>query len=153
MNKREYLKTLDFLLTKKENDITHIFEHNTRAFTDTPDFPWTLDHLKDLVSDGWSLYAANHEGEIVAAMFIKKDGDTLLTRNTPIKLNFQGNGFSHQIKDFYENKATTLELQNILNFCRVDNFRGISLNESHGYSSTGRFDGEKSEYAIWSKKV
>ena len=73
----------------------------------------------------------------MAAVFMKEDDKELLTKNTPIKMDYQGNGFSHMIKDFYEEYAANNKIETIINYCPTDSFRMIALNERHDYVKTG----------------
>ncbi len=133
--------TLTFKEVKKEDEIVDVSKFDIQAFTDFQGQPWTLESIKREMRDGWKLLSVACGDEIVAAVFLKKDADTLYTKNTPIKLAFQGNGFSHRIKDFYEKEAGRLGIQRVVNYCPVDNFRMIALNESHGYRKTGKTSG------------
>ncbi len=144
---------LKFKEAKKEEEIVNISKFDMQAFTDTQDFSWSLDNLKKEVKTGWKLMSVMVEDEIVAAVLIKKEGDTLLTKNTPIKMAFQGNGFSHEIKNFYENEAKKSQLQKVVNYCPVDNFRMIALNESHGYKRTGNAFGVSNNIIEWVKVI
>lgn len=128
---------LDFFPADKSADIKKIYDYTIDAFSDTPDFKWTLDEIKKEVSDGWSLYGVrNTEKEIVAAVFFRLENKALHTKNTGLKIDHQGSGFSHAIKEFFEAKALELKAKSILHYCRIDNFRMYSLNESHGYQKT-----------------
>ena len=118
--------------------MVNLSKFDMQAFTDTQDFSWSLDNIKKEVRTGWKLFSVMTDDEIVAAVLMKKDGDTLFTKNTPIKMAFQGNGFSHQIKEFYEVEAKKQQIARVVNYCPVDNFRMIALNESHGYKRTGK---------------
>ena len=40
----------------------------------------------------------------------------------------------------------------VINYCSKDNFRGISLNESHGYTNTGKVI-ENDCIAVWAKNL
>ena len=53
-----------------------------------------------------------------------------------LKINHQGAGYNHLIKEFFERKAKELGVGSIKHYCRIDNFRMYSLNESHGYAKT-----------------
>jgi hypothetical protein len=68
-------------------------------------------------------------------------------------MNFQGNGFSHMIKDFYEEVASDSGLARIVNYCPFDNFRMISLNERHDYKKTGNTLGDNSSIIEWEKNL
>ncbi len=112
-----------------------------------------MENIKKERKNGWKLYSVSTGNEIVAALFLKHDDETLFTKNTPIKIAFQGNGFSHRIKDFYEREANRLQLQRVVNYCPVDNFRMIALNESHGYRKTGNMIGTNKGIDEWEKIV
>ena len=142
---------LIFKEAKKEEEVVNISKFDVQAFTDTQDFSWTLDNIKKEVKTGWKLYSVITEDEIVAAVLVKRDGDTLHTKNTPIKMAFQGNGFSHQIKNFYEEEAKKFQIRKVVNYCPVDNFRMIALNESHGYKRTGNAFGINQNIIEWVK--
>jgi hypothetical protein len=142
---------LHFKEAKKEEEIVNLSKFDIQAFTDTQDFSWSVDNLKKEVKTGWKLYAVMTEEEIVAAVLLKKDGDTLFSKNTPIKMAFQGNGFSHMIKNFYEDEAKKAQANKVINYCPVDNFRMIALNESHGYKRTGNSFGLNQNIIEWVK--
>ncbi len=142
---------LSFKEAKKEEEIVNLSKFDIQAFTDTQDFSWSLDNLKKEVKTGWKLYAVMTHEEIVAAVLLKRDGDTLFSKNTPIKMAFQGNGFSHMIKNFYEVEAKKAQVSKVVNYCPVDNFRMIALNESHGYKRTGNSFGLNQNIIEWVK--
>ena len=142
---------LVFKEAKKEEEVVNLSKFDMQAFTDTQDFSWNLDGIKKEVKTGWKLYSVTNEDEIVAAVLIKKDGDTLFTKNTPIKMAFQGNGFSHRIKNFYEDEAKKQNMRKVVNYCPQDNFRMIALNESHGYKRTGNAFGISNNIIEWVK--
>jgi predicted GNAT family acetyltransferase len=146
-------KQLIFKEAKKEEEIVNLSKFDIQAFTDTQDFSWSLDNIKKEVKTGWKLYSVLTENEIVAAVLMKRDGEVLFTKNTPIKMAFQGNGFSHMIKNFYEEEAKRLNIKKVINYCPVDNFRMIALNESHGYKKTGNAFGVASNIIEWEKKI
>ncbi len=145
------LKPLVFKEAKKEEDVVNLSKFDMQAFTDTQDFSWSLDNIKKEVKTGWKLYSVTTDEEIVAAVLVRKESDTLFTKNTPIKMAFQGNGFSHQIKNFYEEEAKKLQIIRIVNYCPMDNFRMIALNESHGYKRTGNAFGFSNNIIEWVK--
>lgn len=147
----EELKPLVFKEAKKEEEVVNLSKFDIQAFTDTEDFSWTLDNIKKEVKTGWKLYSVTTSDEIVAAVLLRKEGDTLFTKNTPIKMAFQGNGFSHQIKNFYEEEAKKQHIRRVVNYCPVDNFRMIALNESHGYKRTGNAFGLSNNIIEWVK--
>jgi hypothetical protein len=144
-------KELVFKEAKKEEEVVNLSKFDIQAFTDTQDFSWNLDNIKKEVKTGWKLYSVMSDEEIVAAVLMKKDADTLFTKNTPIKMAFQGNGFSHKIKNFYEDEAKRLNIHRVINYCPMDNFRMIALNESHGYKRTGNAFGIASNIIEWVK--
>jgi predicted GNAT family acetyltransferase len=146
-------KVLIFREAKKEEEIVNLSKFDIQAFTDTQDFSWSLDNIKKEVKTGWKLYSVTTDEEIVAAVLMKKDGDVLFTKNTPIKMAFQGNGFSHMIKNFYEDEAKKFNIKKVINYCPVDNFRMIALNESHGYKKTGKAFGVANNIIEWEKSV
>jgi glycosidase len=129
--------SLNFFHAAKQKEMKKIYDYTIDAFSDSPDFNWNLEEIKKEVKDGWSLFGVtNLEEEIVAALFFRLDSGSLLTKNTGLKINHQGAGYSHQIKEFFETKARELKAKSIKHYCRIDNFRMYSLNESHGYKKT-----------------
>lgn len=129
--------SLTFFSADKPKDIKQVYEYTIDAFSDSPDFNWNLEEIKREVNDGWSLCGVkNEDDEIVAAVFYRLDDGSLLTKNTGLKINHQGAGYNHEIKEFFEEKAKELKARSIKHYCRIDNFRMYSLNESHGYVKT-----------------
>lgn len=147
------MSELKFKRSETDKDLEQIFNYDYEAFSDTPDFDWTRDNLKKEVKEGWTLYQVLAEKEIVAVLFTKISGKNLLTKNTLIKLPFQGKGYSHDIKNFYEDLARENKINTIVNYCRRDNFRIVSLNETHGYEKTGKSTGDNNDILEWVKKV
>lgn len=147
----EQNKSLVFKEAKKEEEVVNLSRFDIQAFTDTQDFSWSLDNIKKEVKTGWKLFSVTTDEEIVAAVLIRREGDTLFTKNTPIKMAFQGNGFSHQIKNFYEEEARKQHMRRVVNYCPEDNFRMIALNESHGYKRTGNSFGLSNNIIEWVK--
>lgn len=145
--------SLTFKKAKSENDIKDIYEHNIDAFSDSPDFKWTFDEIKKEVAEGWQLYSLLADKEIVAAVFYKVEGDSLLTKNTAIKIDHQGAGLSHSIKEFFEKVARDNRLKSIYHYCRIDNFRMYSLNESHQYRKTPNRFGDEGLVVEWVKTI
>jgi len=146
-------KNLVFKEVKKEDEIVGLANFDIQVFTDSQDLQWNLDNIRREMKSGWRLYSVAYGTETVAALFMKSDRESLFTKNTPIKLAFQGNGFSHRIKDFYEHEANRLQLKRVINYCPVDNFRMIALNESHGYRRTGNSVGDGRTLVEWEKIV
>jgi len=136
-----------------EDEIQQVYDYNIDAFSDTPDFKWTMEEIQKEMDGGWELYAVYRADEVIAALFYKVLKDTLLTKNTAIKMNYQGSGFSHHIKDFFEKVAKKKKLKRIVHFCRIDNFRMYSLNESHGFEKTASEYGEDEHVVEWVKEL
>lgn len=131
-------KAISYLPVCDEKEIQSVFDYNIDAFSDTPDFLWRLDEIKEEIENGWELYAVKWGEEVIAAVFLKHEQSALLSKNTAIKMANQGSGFSHQIKSFVESKAKELGAKKIFHYCRIDNFRMYSLNEGHGYKKTNQ---------------
>ncbi len=146
-------QSLSIKQSKSPNELKDIYNFNVQVFADSHDFAWTEENITSEIKKGWSLYSANVGEEVICAIFIKIENDQLLTKNTPIKLNYQGNGYSHEIKEFYEKYAKENNLSFVLNYCPVDNFRMISLNEGHDYHKTGNTLGDNKNMVEWSKKL
>ena len=128
---------LEFFPAKKAKEIKEIYDYTTDAFSDTPDFKWDLSEIEKEVKDGWTLCGVrNKSEEIVAAVFYRLENKKLLTKNTGLKIDHQGSGYSHAMKEFFEKTARELKAKSIIHYCRIDNFRMYSLNESHGYQKT-----------------
>ena len=142
---------LNFQKAKSNKDIKEVYEYNIDAFSESPDFNWNLKEIQNEVNDGWELYGAHLGNEIIAAVFLKKNKNSLLTKTTSIKMNYQGSGYSHKIKEFIEQSAKKYKVEEVVNFCGIDNFRMYSLNESHGYKKTGRKVGPKEDVVEWVK--
>jgi hypothetical protein len=85
-------KELEFTESKSNKTIDEIYNFSTEAFSGLSE-EWSVDGLKKQVKEGWQLYSVKFEGEVVAAVLTKEDADMLLTKNTTIKINYQGNGF------------------------------------------------------------
>jgi|GEM_PF-409974 len=142
-----------FVRAKAEKDLVSIVDHNIDAFSDTPDFSWNLEEIKQEIKQGWEVYAVYLNNEIIAAAFLKEEDEQLLTKNTSIKMTFQGSGHSHKIKEFFEKEARGREVAELVHFCRIDNFRMYSLNEGHGYLKTARKLGPNGELVEWVKRL
>ena len=142
---------LIFQKAQSQQDIQNVYEYNIDAFSESPDFNWNLNEIQKEVLAGWDLYAAYLGEEVIAAIFLKKENGQLLSKTTSIKMNYQGSGYSHKIKEFIEESAQKNKLSEVVNFCGIDNFRMYSLNESHGYQKTGRKLGNKGQVVEWVK--
>lgn len=134
-----------------DNEIDAVYNFNTNAFADMQDFEWSVANLKEQINLGWNLLSVAIDDDVVAAIFLKIDSDTLFTKNTAIKMEYQGNGFSHMIKEFYEEFAKGKKINRIINYCASDNFRMISLNEGHDYIKTGNFLDSNKNILEWEK--
>ena len=141
---------LNFNVTKSEKELKDLYDYNVDVFTEDSGFCWDLAKIKKDINQGWMVYSVTLDKQIVAAAFLKPDSASLLTKHTPIKMLFQGKGVSHKIKDFYEQEAKKLNITNVKNLCPDDNFRNISLNESHGYIKT---ESELQGIPVWEKKL
>ncbi len=144
--------TLKFKLLKSKKELDEVMGFNLDAFSDSFDFDWTVQGLQHEVKSGWEVYAASVDKEIVAAMLVMEDGDALLTKNTSVKREFQGSGYSHEIKNFFEIRAKESRLKKVVHYCRIDNFRMYSLNESHGYEKKGNLESNKN-IVEWVKNI
>lgn len=144
---------LTFKKVDTEDQIQEVYDYNIDAFSDTPDFKWTLEDIRQEMAEGWELMAVYLADEIIAAVFYKVEKDSLLTKNTAVKMNYQGSGYSHKIKDYIELLAKKKKVKKIIHYCRIDNFRMYSLNESHGFEKTGRTYGDDVQVVEWSKKI
>ena len=142
---------LKFQRAKTEKEIRAIYDYNIDAFSDSPDFKWTLEEIKKEVSEDWQLFSMTLDGEIIAALFYKIEKDSLLTKNTAIKVTHQGSGYSHKMKEFFEKVARENNLKKIFHYCRIDNFRTYSLNESHKYKKTPNKYGPDELVVEWVK--
>lgn len=142
---------LTFTHVTKEKDIQAVYDHNIDAFSDSPDFKWNLQEIKNEIKGGWDLYSVSVGKEIVAALFVSEVNKGLYTKNTGLKMHHQGSGFSHEIKEFYEKLAREKKLGRIVHYCRIDNFRMYSLNESHGYRKTEKPVDEEGLVVEWTK--
>ena len=144
---------LNFISISKDDEVKKVYDFDMEAFSDSPDFKWTFDDIKNEVKDGWNLFSVNMNSDIIAAVFVKKDSGVLHCKNTSIKMQYQGSGFSHRIMDFFESKAKELKAKEIVHYCAIDNFRQYSLNESHGYVKSPRRLGRSGHTTEWIKKI
>lgn len=144
---------LKFQKAKSNKDIQNICDYNIDAFSDSPDFNWNMDEIQNEVAEGWELYSVMVDDEIIAALFFKTDKDTLYTKNTAVKVSYQGSGFSHKIKEYFEKVGRDKGLKHIIHYCRIDNFRMYSLNESHGYRKTPNKFGPDGQVVEWIKDL
>ncbi len=145
--------SLKYQRASSTQEVEKVYNYTIDAFSDTPDFRWTLDEIKSELKDGWELYAVlNESGEIIEALFLKSKDNCLLSKNTGLKVNHQGSGYSHEIKDYVENIARKRKLKRVIHYCRIDNFRMYSLNESHGYVKKGPIN-QDPQVVEWVKNI
>jgi predicted GNAT family acetyltransferase len=144
---------LTFKLFTDKNEFEKLYNYDVDVFAESPDLQWSVDSLKNESENGWRVYSVQVGDEIVAAAFLKEEDGKLLTKNTPIKLLHQGNGYSHVIKEFFENEAQKNNISKVINICPIDNFRMISLNETHGYKKTGNIVGDGKSLIEWVKDI
>ncbi len=142
---------LSFEACQGDDQLQEIYNYEVDVFAEAGNFDWSLENLKSQLDDGWKIYSVRAGDEIIAALFLKHQDGTLYTKNTSMKLAYQGLGFSHRIKEFYEEQAKKYKAKTILNDCAVDNFRTIALNESHGYQKVQTLG--NGEITRWQKKI
>jgi len=149
--------SLYFKPNKSNEQLRNVFNYNVEAFSDIVDIPWSMEALEEERAAEWELYSVHVDdeaGEIIAVLFVKEQEGVLLTKNTGLKISHQGQGYSHEIKDFFEDLAHEKGSSEIVSFCRKDDFRTISLNETHGYHQTNQFEDDKGMVFLeWTKKV
>ncbi len=146
MNKAKLI----FEKADKSKDFREIYGHNLDIFSESPDFEWTYNDIRKEVDEGWELYSVKVQEEIIAAVFFKIDKDKLLTKNTALKMSYQGQGLSHKIKEFFEDIAQKQQVSSIIHYCRIDDFRAYSLNEGHGYKQIETRS--KTQVVAWIKR-
>lgn len=142
---------LRFIKCNSDDELKKLYNYDVDVFAEAGDFDWSLENLKKERKQGWEIYSVENNNEIIAAVFLKFEKDQLSTKNTSIKMTYQGKGYSHRIKDFYEHLARTHQVKSIIHFCAVDNFRAIALNESHGYKRVKTH--KNGEVVEWEKKL
>lgn len=136
------------------SEIKKIYQFDVEAFAAIDDQNWKLENLEVDFKSGWEFYSAKLGDEVVAALFVKKKGGGFYTRHTGVKLDHQGKGISHEIKNYIEELAVSEKSSNIFNFCHPENFRNISLNETHGYAPSSKSPVLPSgSYSVWKKKI
>jgi hypothetical protein len=124
---------LKFIKASTKEDIKKVYNYNLDAFSSSPGFHWNLKNINNEIDNGWNLYAVNKSEETIAAIFLKKEGKNMHSKNTSIKMMYQGSGHSHEIKEFIETNARENKCSQVTHYCEIDDFRTYSLNESHGY--------------------
>ena len=143
---------LHFKPITKSEDFKAIHDYIADVFSDT-DFNWTLDQIRGETKAGCELWAAYSQEDVVAALFLRMDGDTLLTKNSALNIHHQGQGHSHEIKEYFEQVARQRGAKKISHFCRIDNFRAYSLNESHNYTRLEGKNKGDDQVVEWRKKI
>jgi predicted GNAT family acetyltransferase len=140
-----------FSRCKTEDDLRKVYNYEVDVFAEAGNFEWSWENLISEQKQGWEIYSLTLDQEILAAIFLRLDENALYTKNTSMKMSYQGHGYSHRIKEFYEQKAKEKAAKKIINFCAVDNFRTIALNESHGYQRIGVLN--NGEVLKWEKTL
>jgi RimJ/RimL family protein N-acetyltransferase len=128
---------LKFVKCHTEEQVKRLYQYDVDVFAEAGDFNWSIENLRLELSQGWEIYSVELNTEIISAVFIKFEGDILHTKNTSLKMPYQGQGLSHRMKEFFELFAKSHGAREIHHVCAVDNFRAIALNESHGYKRVG----------------
>ena len=144
---------LTYARAKSQKELQEIYDHNMSAFFDSDEFEWKMDWIKKQNKEGWDFYSVSFEEEIIAALLIKRKDKTFWSKQTPVKMSFQGNGFSHNIREYIEELANEEEVVEVFNICAIDNFRMVALNESHGYKKTGKKYLNSKTLVEWYKKL
>ena len=144
---------LNFHEVKNQDEFDQIIRYDQSAFSTGVGFEWSLKGLELEKKRGWKIIGVFNNEIVVASVLAKKEGKTLLTKTSPVKLDFQGNGFSHQIKDYLEDYAKKNKCLSIRHFCRSDDFRGISLNETHGYKKVNFPENDDENISLWEKTL
>ncbi len=148
----DIIDPLVFKRVKSADEIQKVYNFNVEVFSDGLGFDWSLDNLKKEMKKGWEVYAAQLGDEIIAVIFQKLEDESLLTKHSQVKMEKRGHGLSHRIKEYLENIGKENNCKNIIHICEVDDFRMISLNETHGYKKTGR-KLSKITLTEWAKKL
>jgi len=128
---------LKFVKCITEANIKRLYQYDVDVFAEAGDFNWSIENLLQELAHGWEIYSVELNTEIISAVFIKFESEILLTKNTSLKMPYQGQGLSHRMKEFFELFAKSHNAKEIHHVCAVDNFRAIALNESHGYIRVG----------------
>jgi SUMO ligase MMS21 Smc5/6 complex component len=147
------MSELVFKSYSRKEDVSKVINPNMKAFSAGPLITWSEDSVRDEIKNGWDFYAVSFNKDIVAGLFVKNEDGKLLTKNTPLNIQYQGNAFSHRIKEFYETLAVDSNCFEVINLCGSDNFRTIALNESHGYILQGKEEEQGYEIQTWCKKI
>ena len=152
--KNSELDTLIFTPVHTKKELESLINFDLEAFSALPDLEWTVKGLQKEIEDEWQILAISVQEEIVAVVLVKEKKGAWLTKTTSIKLAYQGNGFSHVIKEQLEILAIEQGLSEIRHYCPSDNFRLIALNERHGYKKKSTFKGKNGgDVEEWAKKL
>ena len=135
-----------------KSDIDEVYGHNVEVFLNSFDFEWNAPNIASQMDAGWRFYSLKVGDEIVAALFIKKLNDQLLSKHSQIKMEYRGNGLSHRLKEFVEDLAKQEGLDQVVNICSIKDFRLISLNETHGYKLSD-VASSNAEFQTWIKTL
>ena len=148
------IKELVFQKVSSLKEVKDELRFDIEAFADLPG-DWSEEAMKTYLGQGWMLYDVHEKSENVNVAFIliKVEGNSLLTKDTAIKMEFKGNSYSHYIKEFYEKVSKELSIGEIIHFCTETNFRMVALNEKHGYLKTAELEVENEKLLEWTKKV
>ena len=144
---------LIFERAETQEEFKEILNYTLDVFSDSPDFKWNLEDMKKEVAEGWELYGVRLGAEIITAVLLKQEKNSLLSKNTSLKSEHQGSGHSHRIKEFIEEEAISRKVSDIIHYCRIDNFRMYSLNQSHGYEQINKDKDDGSQIIEWQKKI
>ena len=147
------MSDLVFKTVSNLGDINEMVNSHAEVFSAEPLVLWNEESVKNELNAGWNLYTVLFNKDMVAGLFVKKQADRLVTKNTHLNIQYQGNAFSHRIKEFYEKLAEDENCSSVVNLCGGDHFRTIALNESHGYVLEEKDENEGHEIQIWSKKI
>ena len=147
----ERKKEIKFVKTQSAKDVKEVFDFNIDAFSDSPDFKWTLEDIKKELKDDWNLFSVNLGNEVIGAAFYKFEKKILYCKNTSIKMFYHGSGYSHCVMSFFDSVALELKASKIVHYCSIDNFRQYSLNESNGLKKTSNKLGVNGHTTEWVK--
>ena len=147
------MSDLVFKTISKVTEINDMVGNQKEVFSAEPLVIWNQESVENELDEGWNLYTVLFNKDMVAGLFVKKQADKLITKNTHLNIQYQGNAFSHRIKEFYEELAENENCSSVVNLCGGDHFRTIALNESHGYILEKKDQSEGHEIQTWSKKI
>lgn len=143
------------LFFKKQNQeqVNNLNQSAQEFFINSSDY--SFDAVKKDFSQGWDIYSISFEEHVVALASVRKKNDAYQTKNSNVRIDYRGNGFSHEIKNFFEQDALEKGLKKIINISSEDNFRQRSLNESHGYILLeDKFKDDHGDYYLmWKKEL